>query len=306
MKLAIVCIVRDEDRYLHEWIAHYLALGVDSFLFYNNESNDETSRILDECAQCLPLTHIPWQVPEGTSPQLSAYNDAIDRLRNADFAAFFDIDEFLVLKKGTPGLKQLITRLFATSKEYGAIVINQRLFGSSYLESAGNDPVLTRFPLCSESNHYENKWVKSIYRINSVLRITGIHSCPVSGGLHLHPSGLQAQFEINQYSGAEAFGQTLEIDHSCLQLNHYMTKSLEEFRKKQLKGGAAQSTRRERLSRFSEDYFHSRLSYANTTIDHDSIRLSKGSRSRTEWLAKYISNSIKKPSGATFGEPMQP
>lgn len=42
MKTAVCAIVRNEARYMVEWVAYYAAIGVDAFIIYDNGSTDDT------------------------------------------------------------------------------------------------------------------------------------------------------------------------------------------------------------------------------------------------------------------------
>lgn len=43
---SICAIVRNEARYILEWIAYHKAVGIDHFYIYDNQSTDETTDIL--------------------------------------------------------------------------------------------------------------------------------------------------------------------------------------------------------------------------------------------------------------------
>ena len=37
MKTALVCIAKNEDHYIDEWIEYYLKLGIDHIFIYQND-----------------------------------------------------------------------------------------------------------------------------------------------------------------------------------------------------------------------------------------------------------------------------
>ena len=41
IKVAVCCIGRQENRYINEFISHYLNLGVDKIFIYDNNGYDE-------------------------------------------------------------------------------------------------------------------------------------------------------------------------------------------------------------------------------------------------------------------------
>lgn len=128
-KIALVCIAKDEDYYIEEWLKYNHKLGFDNiFLFENNW----------ECKIDLPyLTKIKWP---GEYQQLLAYNYFIDTYGdNYDYAAFFDCDEFLVLKKHN--------NIHDFVKEYGGknICINWQFYGSGGKEKRESNSVIKQF-----------------------------------------------------------------------------------------------------------------------------------------------------------------
>ena len=89
MDVALVCIAKNEDPYIEEWVNYNLKLGFDKVFIYENNwrcklNNDN-------------IVKIPF---DGNTKQIDAYNDFIQKYSNRyQWAAFFDVDEFLVLKQ---------------------------------------------------------------------------------------------------------------------------------------------------------------------------------------------------------------
>ncbi|HCC04319.1 MAG TPA: hypothetical protein DEP51_05650 [Clostridiales bacterium] len=46
--LAVVCIVKNESRYIKEWIDYYLLMGVDRIYLLDNESTDNLKEVIRE------------------------------------------------------------------------------------------------------------------------------------------------------------------------------------------------------------------------------------------------------------------
>ena len=96
MRVAIAAIAKNEALYLREWLAYHVLLGISDFIIYDNESTDDTSVILREAQNCKIITRT-WDTVEGSSPQISAYNDIVKKYSSFyDFCFFIDIDEFLL------------------------------------------------------------------------------------------------------------------------------------------------------------------------------------------------------------------
>jgi Glycosyltransferase family 92 len=79
--VSICAIVRNEARYILEWIAFHKAIGIDHFYIYDNQSTDGTTDILLRLQAAGLVTRISWPdstpavVASGLGPQVPAYND---------------------------------------------------------------------------------------------------------------------------------------------------------------------------------------------------------------------------------------
>ena len=124
-RIALCAIVRNEIRSLVEWLAHYKVLGVDDFLIYDNDSTDGTSDLLRALDEAGEVVHLDWPHAVGARPQRLAYEHA-RKHSDADWLAFFDADEFLVLHQDASigGFLQRfeadVSRLRSTGSSSGA------------------------------------------------------------------------------------------------------------------------------------------------------------------------------------------
>ena len=92
MRTALVSIANNEDHYIDEWIAYYLKLGFDDIFIYQNNWR---ANIKEKDNPRIHLIEF-----DGECKQVESYhNFMIHQSAPFDFAAFFDIDEFLVLKR---------------------------------------------------------------------------------------------------------------------------------------------------------------------------------------------------------------
>ena len=148
MKVALVCIAKNEDDYIHEWIDYNKKLGFDNIIIYQNDW-----RFVIEDPTVIKLEF------DGLNKQVLAYNHFIkNNLNNYDWVAFFDVDEFLVLKK-----HKNIKEFIQDYSDYEAIGINWLLFGDNGHDSVGEDyGVLNRFTKRQSSI---NPHIKSIIKL---------------------------------------------------------------------------------------------------------------------------------------------
>jgi len=223
-RIALCGIVRNEIRSVVEWLAHYKALGFTDFLIYDNASTDGTSDVLRALDEAGELIHLDWPHEVGARPQRLAYEHA-RKHSEADWLAFFDADEFLVLHQET-SIGGFLSRFGA---DVAAVAVNWIVFGSGGQEAYRAAPVTERFTDALPSGAEESRTVKAIGRRLS-LSGTGIHRVAVAEGRYVMPSGAEAVFD----------GLTASVvsEVTIAALHHYAVKSLEEFGEKRARGHA--------------------------------------------------------------------
>lgn len=207
MKVALVCIAKDEDSYIKEWVEYHIKLGFDDIFMYQNNYRSSYEH--------KNLIKINFDTTDGNR-QLQAYNDFIRKNTNKyDFAAFFDVDEFLVLKKHND-VKSFVSEYV----DFLAIGINWVFFGDNGLKKVENNnySCLKRF---TKRQNGVFSLIKSIVKVDSSI-LMGAHSpycewvCPKKKP---HTGNLNE-----------------EGDDSIAQLNHYFSKTFEEYELKMSKG----------------------------------------------------------------------
>jgi len=236
MKVALVCIAKNEDNYILEWIAYHQKMGFDSIFIYQNN------------------WHFPISVKgvytlefNGECQQLSAYNHFISKYsRKMDWVAFLDVDEFFVLKKHS-GIKDFLEDF---KDVQGGLAINWVMFGSSGHTDVknGNYAVLSRFTRSAKS---PNRHIKSILRIKRGSWLQGLFN---SGRTKVrminshHPNIALMDTRREKVEGPFNPGGPVDL----LQINHYFTKSPAEFRVKIGRGRADQPELRD-ISEFDDE-----------------------------------------------------
>jgi glycosyltransferase involved in cell wall biosynthesis len=234
--IALCGIVKDEVRSILEWLAHYKALGFDDLLIYDNGSSDGTEVILQALDEAGELVHLDWPHAMGLWPQRRAYEHA-RKHATADWLAFFDADEFLVLHEDA-SIGDFIRRF---PPDVAAVAVNWVVFGSDGQARYRPWPVTERFGDALPEADAWSRVVKSLGR-REMLTWTGIHRIDPGQGRYVTATGADADFESPM--------RTLAAERRVATLNHYIIKSLEEFEEKLVRGNAnAQSpgARRKRL-----------------------------------------------------------
>lgn len=221
--LAIGAIFKDEAPYLREWIEFHLLQGVEKFFLYDNNSTDEyLTNIMPYIQQgIVELKH--WK--QNPARQLDAYHSCIQTFgAYARWMAFIDIDEYLFPVEDEP-LVDVLKRY----EEYPGIAVHWKTFGTSghVLKPSGlTIETYTRAP------EYISNTVKLIIDPRKITRFTTAHSAAYKDGQSSVTEDFRPIDTYNNYTRPS----------SVLRINHYWTRSVEEFNSKDRKGDMRPNT----------------------------------------------------------------
>jgi hypothetical protein len=278
--LSICAIVRNEARYILEWIAYHRAIGADHFFIYDNQSTDNTTDILIRLEHAGLVTLIPWPdstpavVASGLGPQVPAYNDFLRFREETEWVAYIDVDEFIVLKAA----ENVKDWLLAYS-DCAAVGVNWRLFGSCGHADYADGLVIERFTRRAPVDFTPNRHVKTFARTSLVkaanCHISYMQDMPVVD-IFRRP--------INPANN----GLHDEVCDGAIQLNHYFTRSRGEWELKRARGRATRPGEDDQKFRNQRDFeLHDR----NDEEDLSGLRF----RDRTVCNLSLLSDIIKHP-----------
>ena len=227
LKVALVCIAKNEDNTIAEWINYNKKLGFTKIFMYENDWN------------CPVDDHILKKIKiSGKNKQVHAYNHWLAKYKyNYDYAAFFDCDEFIVLKQHN-NIIDFMTRF---QNKYG-MCINWCLFGSmGQLEAGKNkNSLLKRFTFRDKK---PDKCIKTI--LNTKRETYFIHPHhSITPTMDTDGNIVHGPFNPK--------GKT-----NYVQLNHYFHKSFEEWKNRIERGQPTKLVRKlqsweERKNRHNE------------------------------------------------------
>jgi hypothetical protein len=225
--------VKDEARFLPEWLAHHVNAGVEHVYVYDNNSSDDIERVITPFIERGLVTYVPWPtVP--ASP--SSNNDFLSHFGHAsEWVAFFDADEFLV--EDSPGA---LLETLRAAEGVPAIAVNWRYYGSSGHEVVPPGLVTATF---TRADAIPNQHVKVIARPARVRRYRNSHNSYFQGGRVARTP-----------AGRRVHGSFVTPDRPArLVLNHYVYRSREDYARKSSHGfvdaaGAADQARRRSLA----------------------------------------------------------
>jgi len=198
MKIALVCIAKNEDNYIQEWIDYHKKLGYDDIFIYQNNW-----RCQIEEPNVIKIEY------DGEVRQVPAYNDFIQKNKtNYDWVSFFDVDEFLVLKK-----HKNIKEFIQDYQDFDGIGVNWILFGDNNLTGVTDEySVIKRF---TKRQLGVNEHIKSTIKLTN----------DVIMGVHAPHNKMLCNTNKELFSGS--FNRNTLDD--IAQINHYFCKTREEF-----------------------------------------------------------------------------
>jgi hypothetical protein len=224
MKVVIVAIAKMEQDYIEEWVKYHLHLGVDKIFLYDNEDVPFYEKFLQKYSDKLKVFHLPG----------NNYNKGVQYIALDDFTgnhmlkdgithvAHIDIDEFIVLKKHS-SIQEFVREYIKDG--CGGIGMNWRLFGDSGLKTQTEKSVLNRF---TKTQLIGNQHIKTIFDVKCFKDFIQCHSIqPLPGYNILSTDGRIIQGAFNK-----------EPNLDVIQLNHYKSKTFEEFQEIMKRGRA--------------------------------------------------------------------
>lgn len=232
--LAVTCM-RNEAPYCLEWIAHHRTSGITEFLIYTHDCTDGTDAILN----LIPgVTHVSFAPTEGKSPQWHAMRmaDQHPAMKAADWAIFFDCDEFICLTEPLNTLPDLIT---SVPDETDAIALQWRLFGASGHTEWEDGLVIERFIMAAPSDLTlpAGHFFKSLFRPDRFQKL-GVHRPKNKKGSRPNWNLAGAQTAPETFSSNDKRINLYGVSNTSPNawLNHYSVKSVTEFMIKKDRG----------------------------------------------------------------------
>lgn len=291
-RCALVVIAKDEARYLPEWVAYHLAIGIDRIFIYDNDSTDSTPALVERLAQSFPIERIVWPGAGRASPQCSAYNDSLARLSDFEWVTFIDVDEFLV-PWGFDGVKSFVAAIPA---HISMVAMNWRNFGSSGRSDPNYENVLKTFLRCGPESWTYQCRVKSVARVKAIKEVF-CHDAD----LHFGAATLS---DFQSYTHTRR-GIVDRVVYNGVQINHYQTKTFDEFKQRMKLGNVnkdptrADSVRNGDKSRFD-------MLDQNQVIDRRVDRFLPSFEIHFERVKRALGSLMERPSVSVPPELMTP
>ena len=238
----IVACMKNEGPYILEWIAYHRAIGVDNFIIYTNGCEDGTAEILDRLQELGIAQHRNNDDWKGNSPQQYALNQSLkeDVIKNAEWIAHIDVDEFMNIRCGNGTLDDF----FARVPDATNVAMTWRLFGHNGVTKFEDKLVIEQFDACAPKFCPKPH---TVWGFKTMFKNIGAYekiSCH-------RPNKLDDAFR-NKVKWVNGSGKIMpeavkdngwrssknSVGYDLIQLNHYALRSAESFLIKRQRGRA--------------------------------------------------------------------
>jgi Glycosyltransferase family 92 len=205
--LSLLAPVKFEDEFIEEFVSFYLLQGVDHFYFYDNENEIPLTTTLAKYLEVCTIIKI-----EGDNAQIRAYQHWYQHFKHqTHWVAIFDVDEFVFPKK-----HETLKAFLRDFEAHDAVAINWKIFGNGPHIKKPSGLVIENY-LFSEGKQHNS--YKCVVKAAAIKRLD-----------HPHKPVLKVFRQIvnanrNVVKGYENSEPTTNI----IQLNHYYSKSEEEY-----------------------------------------------------------------------------
>jgi hypothetical protein len=225
--LALCSLYRDHADYLREWIEFHRLVGVERFFLYDNESADDHEEVLAPYVASGIVEVHEWPTPPSVERGvpwaiIDAFADCTQRHRDdARWIGFIDVDEFLFSPTGRP-----LPDVLAGFEQFSGVEVSRLDFGPSGHGARPAGMVIESYVLRRSYTSPKKDWehVKSIVDPARTHRPFNAHGFFYTEGYAVHEDGERA---LENPPGRRGFPKT-----SLLRINHYITKSREEYLRK--------------------------------------------------------------------------
>ncbi|TDO22363.1 glycosyltransferase family 2 protein [Pedobacter duraquae] len=208
-----VSVLRDEEKFLDEWLVYHKRLGINHFFLFDNDQKQNLGLYLQP--HHTYTTVIPWFDSNAEKTQIQAFRIALkDYINEFEWVIFFDVDEFVVLQSDR-NLKYFLSRYPNAT----AVSLNWHIFGHNGMIE---DPErLITSSLVKRMRNMSSE-VKTFTKVAAISSIQYPHYCELKFGLRINSSGEECSNTISKISIAN--------------INHYQCRSYNRWIKRADRG----------------------------------------------------------------------
>eukprot|EP00526_Cylindrotheca_closterium_P016782 CAMPEP_0113612640 /NCGR_PEP_ID=MMETSP0017_2-20120614/6208_1 /TAXON_ID=2856 /ORGANISM="Cylindrotheca closterium" /LENGTH=328 /DNA_ID=CAMNT_0000521689 /DNA_START=68 /DNA_END=1051 /DNA_ORIENTATION=- /assembly_acc=CAM_ASM_000147 len=228
---ASVCTIQKGGlRYIDEWVVYYLAIGFEKIYIYDNSIENELEPWYNTLSQKIKDRIVVRHFPAFRA-QRPAYTLCWEDIRNRkahSWIAFFDMDEFLVIKNRTK-YPQVLDLLDDLPADQGGLAINWVMFGFNGQTKYEPKPVTLRFQRRDPKS--TNSLVKTIVRAQVTPNVRSAHFVKYNASQPMRTKDTRGNIIEKAYNEDR-------VDE-VVGLYHFFTYSFDEFKERCSRGDVA-------------------------------------------------------------------
>ena len=163
MKVGVCIRAKNEQKIITDWVNHYLYLGFDKIVIYDNLSCPSIKETLasKNITSDKVEVYIDDIIDLKNQSQTDIYANMIMKCKDYDWFLFCDADEFLWLKEGT--IHEFLSKF---SDDTCSVVINWLTYGMGNQKTYDyNKHVFEQFLIREQYGQFWNRFVKSFIRV---------------------------------------------------------------------------------------------------------------------------------------------
>jgi len=221
---SVCLIIKDENEYLEEWLKWHISQGIEHFYIYDNGSKYPVSKFIADLGEYISskVTVTDWS---GTykNAQPEAYSDCIRRFSNESrWIGFIDTDEHVRVVT-----KQTLGQFLKNYESYAGIMAMWIEYGACGQKHKSDLPLRKRFTKPSE---FQSKLGK-VFIQPLLMDSMYIHNGVAKEGFEVVDEHLEVMEDLK-------IGPDVEPTTDLICIDHYFTKSYEEWVEKMKRGRA--------------------------------------------------------------------
>lgn len=217
--ICLVAILKDEEKFLDEWLIYHQLIGVDHFFLYDDNQTLPLKDFLTPHSGY--VTVINWRESNAgyirEKSQIRAYNDACKKhIKGYEWVVFLDADEFVVLKEHVS-----LSEFLKGFNDASSVSLNWHLFGHNGFYE---DPERLITTSINRRRLNPSLEVKTITRVEAIDSIVSAHFCNLKSGFRVDAN--------NKIFLEELYAGKTDVAH----INHYYCRSFNRWMKRVERG----------------------------------------------------------------------
>ena len=279
LKVCVCTLGKKENRYMTEFVEHYKNYGVDKIYLYDNNDIDgeRFEAVIGKFINNKFVEVIDWRGVKDNSTYYGIINSCYQSYHNSyDWLIFYELDEFLYLKKYNSVKKFLISKKFDKCESIQLNWVHMSDNNQLFFE---NKPLIERFPEKGK-NIVKNQYNKICF-VKTIVR-GHLKNINITQN-HVLSKKLKACDGFGKKSKVKKI-ESLHPDYKYNFIRHYYGKSVQEFIEKINRGDLLRGNDSKIIEWAIEKFF-----YINE-ITREKIQFIAKSLGNKYNLSKYINH----------------